>query len=80
MKLPRRRGHRQLATGLGVAAPTARASSRYGGPAGQHESGEGSPGRWRDGGVAERYQRGGVPTVEDGSRGQGQSGVSPMGR
>jgi hypothetical protein len=30
-----------------------------GGPAGQHESGEGSPSRWRDGGVTERYRRDG---------------------
>jgi hypothetical protein len=59
MERPGRRGHRQLATGLGVAAPMARASTRYGEPTRQHESGEGSPGRWHDGGVAERYQRDG---------------------
>jgi hypothetical protein len=52
-------GHRRLATGLGAAALMARASACYRGPAGQHESGEGSLGRWRDGGVVERYRRDG---------------------
>jgi hypothetical protein len=56
---PGRCGRRRLAAGLGAAAPAARASARYGGLAGQHESGWGSPGRWRDGGVAERYRRDG---------------------
>jgi hypothetical protein len=45
-----------LAAGLGVTAPTARASARYGGLSGQHESGGGSSGKWCDGGVAERYR------------------------
>jgi hypothetical protein len=52
---PGRRSRRQPVSGLGAAAPAAGAPTRYGEPAEQHEGGEGSPGRWRDGGGSGRH-------------------------
>jgi hypothetical protein len=60
MKLPGWRGHRHPVSELGAASPAARALTRYGEPAGQHEGGEGSPGRWLDGGVVESSSVDGV--------------------
>jgi hypothetical protein len=52
---PGRRSRRQPVSGLGAAAPVAGAPARYEEPAEQHEGGEGSPGRWRDGGGSGRH-------------------------
>jgi hypothetical protein len=53
MERPGWHDRRQLVSELGIAAPAAGAPAHYGGPIGQHKGGEGSPGRWHDGGVAE---------------------------
>jgi hypothetical protein len=57
---PRWRSRRQLVPGQGAAALAARAPARYRGPTGQHEGGEGSPGRWHNCGVAESSSVDGV--------------------
>jgi hypothetical protein len=61
---------RCLATGLGAAVPTARASACYGGLAGQHESGGGSPGRWHDNGAERSAQCGDARRCPRQRRGQ----------
>jgi hypothetical protein len=67
----------QPISGLGAAAPATGAPARYGEPAGQHEGGEGSPGRWRDDGVAESSSVNGVRWRWSWHGGHRRSGLAP---